>query len=212
MVFTLDTYPVGGHYPMVRWGSDHFPNPPALNPVKDGGTGWSSSLGGVPVDGSVFPKRVDWDEAPDNPPPDFDSMPTINVSERAKRIIEQLEPETHQFFPVEYHGRDGNRIETRYWLVICNRIDSIHPTLSNMVMNPRGVWAPPKDAVRRGWPLPSHVDPAAPGSYVIDSDKIAGVHFWRDKHSAMALMSEAAWRALQDASMMGLNAKELAVA
>lgn len=34
----------------------------------------------------------------------------LNMSEKAKRVIESFEPGVHQFFPVEYQDKTGNFI------------------------------------------------------------------------------------------------------
>mgnify|MGYP004497773783 CR=1 FL=1 len=211
MVYTFDSYPVGGHFPRVDWVKRKFPATPALDPVKDGGPGWSGRAGGVRVDGSALPKRVTWKEPVDNPPPDVDDSPTLNLSEAAMRVVEALEPGTHQFFPVDYAGRGGRSLGRRYWFVICNRIASVHPQLSNMVMSPIGLWQPPEDAVRQGWELPPHVDPAAPPRFVIDLATVGCAQLWVDKHSGMRLMSHTARNAFDEAGLTGLRSRRLDV-
>lgn len=213
MVFTIDTYPVGGHFPKVSWGEGQFPSPEAIEPADDGGVGRSGLNAGVPVDGAVLPDKIVWNEAADNLPPDFDATPVLNISERARATIEQLEPGTHQFFAVDYVWPSGEPIETRYWWVICNRLNSIDPDHSNMVMNPYRWFIPPKDAARRKYPMPDHVNPDLPGKYVIDSSQCEGHHFWREMHTSagMALMSDAAWQAIQNNDLTGLRPQELEV-
>lgn len=210
-VYTVDSKPVGGHYPMVDWGGGNFPTPPVEEDFDDGLPNRDGPKAGVPVYGGVLPKVVKWDEPADNPPPDFDNMPTMNVSERAKEVIESVEPGVHQFFPVEYIGRDDQPIETRYWFYICNRRDTIHPTASNMLLGKRGIYIPPFDAVRRGLELPPHVDPHADAKHVIDLSKIDGVHMWREARSGsgMPLMSDTMWRAIQDAGLTGMRPNEM---
>ncbi|MEE4210313.1 MAG: DUF1629 domain-containing protein [Parvularcula sp.] len=213
MIYTINTYPVGGHYPKVDWGGGNFPSPVAVTRASDGGAGSAGMHAGVPVDGSVLPKRIVWAEAVDNPPPDFDEMPVLNISGRARAVMEEIEPDTHQFFPVDYVWPDGTQIETRYWLIICNRLNAIDPLRSNLVMNQYNWYIPPKDAVRRKVPMPAHVDPALPPKIVIDKSKADGRHFWREKHtdSGMALMSDVAWKAIQDAGLTGLRPQALEV-
>lgn len=154
MVYTVDTKPVGGHYPKVDWGGDPFSTPPVMEDFEDGLPNTNGPKAGVPLYGGALPKVVRWDEPADNPPPDFDSTPTMNVSERARQIIELVEPGVHQFFPVDFIDRKDRLIETRYWFYICNRRDTIHPTASNMLLNKWGEYIPPIDAVRRGQELP----------------------------------------------------------
>ncbi|GAB5352831.1 imm11 family protein [Qipengyuania sp. 483] len=210
-VYTVGTKPVGGHYPRVDWGEDVFPTPPMLDDnFDDGLPNANGQKGGVRVYGGALPKVVRWDEAADNPPPDFDNMPTMNVSERAKRVIESVEPGVHQFFPVEYIDRQDQPIETRYWFYICNRRDTIHPTKSNMLLNKWGEYIPPIDAVRRKLEIPPHVDTKSPGKIVIDSSKIGSEHMWCEPRAEGArLMSEAMWQAMQIAGLTGMQPKEI---
>lgn len=210
-VYTVGTKPVGGHYPKVDWGEDVFPTPPTLDDNFDDGLPTTNGpKAGVPVYGGALPKVVRWAEPADNPPPDFDSMPTLNISERAKQVIESVEPDVHQFFPVEYVDRQDQPIETRYWFYICNRRDTIHPTKSNMMLNGRGLYIPPIDAVRRTLEIPSHLDTKAPGKMVIDSAKLGSEQMWREPRAdGMSLMSQTMWEAIQDAGLTGLQPKQM---
>lgn len=212
MVYTVDTKPVGGHYPKVYWGGDPFPTPPVLQDFDDGLPNTNGPEAGVPLYGGALPKVVRWDEPATNPPPDFDSMPTMNVSERARQVIEAVEPGVHQFFPVDYIDRKDRLIETRYWFYVCNRRDTIHPTASNMLLNKWGEYIPPLDAVRRGQELPPHVDPKLPGKFVLDASKIGGEHMWREPRAGgMRLMSDAMCKAIQDAGLTGILPREVDV-
>src|SRR5438045_1098046 len=56
----------------------------------------------------------------------FDACRSINLSERARAIIESFEPHTHQFIPVDYVNKSGNLLEKRYFFIPCNRIDSMN--------------------------------------------------------------------------------------
>ena len=211
-VYTVDAKPVGGHYPRVDWGEDVFPTPPTLDDnFDDGLPNTSGPKSGMPLYGGALPKVVRWDEPADNPPPDFDNMPTMNVSERAKQVIESIEPNTHQFFPVEYIDRQDQPIETRYWFYICNRRNTIHPTKSNMALNPFGTFSPAGDMREMGWDLPPHVDPKLPPKTRLDSSKLGDAHMWREARSGsgMRLMSQTMWEAIQDAGLTGLQPKQM---
>ena len=99
MIYTVDAHPVGGNYPKVGWGEDSFSTPPVIDEPNDGLPTTDGPKAGVPVHGGVLPKDVRWDELADNPPLNFDNMPTLNVSERAKEVIESVEPGVPQFYP-----------------------------------------------------------------------------------------------------------------
>ncbi|MBA4766489.1 MAG: hypothetical protein H2049_02490 [Porphyrobacter sp.] len=209
MVYVLHAKPIHGHYPKVDWGADSMPSANMIEPPQDGMPKIGAEKSGVPVDGSPLPQRVIWDEKPEHPPADFDSMPRINVSERAKAVIESVEPGVHQFFPVDYYGRDGKLIETRYWVYICNRRDSVCAEKSNWVLNPLGYYSDPKMALRRGWDIPAHVDVNAPAKFVFEKAKIGDIHLWREARAdGLPLMSETMYRAIVDADLTGFAPSE----
>lgn len=207
MVYGLNIKPEWGYYPKVELLDGDINQVNAINPVDDGGVAWSSRRGGVPVDGTHFPKRVKWDDAKGNPVPDFDKMPTLNVSERAKKLIENVEPGVHQFFPVEYFDRNGDSLETRYWFVVCNRIDSLDREHSIMVLYRGEVWRPPSDLVRRGEPIPDHIDLKQPAKIVFNLKAIGNAQLWHDKHldgGGVYISDELAQR-LKDEALTGLK-------
>lgn len=211
MVYTIYAKPIG-RYPHVDFGEPSFPSAPELEDVEDGLPTMMGPKAGVPVYGGVLPKIVRWDEPDSNPPPDFDNSPALNVSKKAKLIIEKVEPDVHQFFPVDYIDRRDQPLGTRYWFNICNRRDSIHPTASNMLQDKWGRYMPPLDAVRQGMELPSHVDPARDAEYVIDQCRIGDVHMWREPRAdGMPLMSEKIWSAIQEAGLSGLAPQKVSV-
>ena len=148
MAYHLTIVPEGGHYPMVDWGGEPVGSP-ALHPQEDQER-ISASTRGVPVTGSGFPERVHWLEKKDNPPPDFDKTPYWTVSDRARQVIERLEPGVHQFFPVEYVDSEGEHIENRFWFVVCNRLDAVDRGHSNMVLYRNVRWIAPHLAASEG--------------------------------------------------------------
>lgn len=182
MAYGLYVYPAWGYYPKVE-PLDGFDGPiSALNPVNDGGVGWSGRTGGVAVDGAHFPKHVRWADPNGNPAPDFDQTPCLNVSERARRVIEEMEPGVHQFFPVEYVDAKGAFLENRHWLVVGNRIDAMDRQHTNMVLRDGVVWRPADYIASRGEPVPAHIDPTEPARLVFSLKAIGSVHLWVDKH------------------------------
>ena len=156
MVCGLNIWPEGGHWPMV-------------------------DLGGDVVGGGWYPKSAMWMEAKDNPPPDFDRMHGLNVSEKAKQIIEQLEPGVHEFFPVEYLDREGHHLENRYWFAVGNCIDSLDRERSNLVLVGAN-WVSPKNAFRINGSVPSTVDVDRPPSKVFNLKAIGTAKIWRDEY------------------------------
>lgn len=210
MAYGLYVYPEWGYYPKVE-PLDGFDGPiDAINPVNDGGVGWSGRTGGVPVDGKHFPKHVRWADPNGNPVPDFDRTPALNVSERAKRVIEELEPGVHQFFPVEYVNAKGEFLEVRYWLVVANRRDGMDREHTNMVLMHGQVWRPADYMVSRGEPIPPHIDPSAPSRLVFNLKAIGDAHLWVDKHldSPSVWLSDAAAERFTAEKLTGLRLNE----
>jgi hypothetical protein len=212
MVYGLNVQPEWGFGPKVDWeGQDEYPARaiPALNPVNDGGTSGDSYLGGIPVDGTNFPKWVKWSDPNGNPVPDFDGGPFLNVSEKAKAVIESLEPGVHQFFPVEYEDHKGNSFGTRYWFVVCNRLDSVDRDHTNMALRKGWEWTAPKTFLRRGEPLPEHLDPSKPAKPVFNLKAIGDKHFWVDKHiSSSVWLSDRGAELLQSEGLTGIRLNE----
>lgn len=182
MAYGLNIQPEWGYFPSVE-ALDGFGGPiSAFDPINDGGVGWSGRAGGVPVDGAHFPKRVRCSNSRGRPLPDFDRTLDLNVSESARQAIEEVEPGVRQFFPVEYVDTSGAFLESRYWLVVCNRIDGMNREHTNMVLRRGQVWRPADYMVSRGEPIPPHIDPNEPAKLVFDADAIGTVHLWVDKH------------------------------
>ncbi|NBB24390.1 hypothetical protein GVM20_04535 [Porphyrobacter sp. SLTP] len=204
MAYVLDAKLLPGSDPRVDWGSGNFPSSKFIEAPSDGLPKIGPAKAGVPVDGSDLPKKITWIDKPAYPPADFDKCGQFNVSERARAVIETVEPGVHQFFPVDYFTRKGEAIGTRYWLYICNRRDAIHPTRSNMILNKFGEYCPPSDGVRKGWEIPDHVDVNAPPKFVVDGAKIAGVHLWREvRAEGLPLISDRMHQAITDAGLTG---------
>ena len=180
MVCGLNIHPVGGHYPMV-------------------------DLGGEIVGGGRYPGTARSKEKKDNPPPDFDSMHGANVSEKAKQTIEHLEPGVHGFHPVEYLDHQGDHLENRYWFEPGHLLDSVNRELTTFVLTPVGTWRSAKDLLRRGKPVPSHIDPEAKPRMVFDLTVIGAAHIWRDKHLSGTWLSDDAVRLFQGEGLTGLR-------
>lgn len=208
MVYSLNVKPEWGFDPKIDWEGKGNPlRIPALQPANDGGVTGDGHHAGLPVDGTNFPKWVRWSDPNGNPVPDFDPIPYLNVSEKAKQVIESLEPGVHQYFPVEYQDKKGNFTGIRYWFVPCNRIDSVDREHSNMVLVDGLQWTPPKDLVRRGEPLPPNVDASRPAAFVFNLKAIGDRQIWRDKHigGAACLISDAMAELFKSEGLTGLR-------
>jgi hypothetical protein len=168
----------------------------AIDLSKDGGT--TLRIGamvnrGRPVHGDHMPTKI-MREGQKRPTPDVVftwSMPLVNDAFR--ETVERFEPAVHQFFPVDILWKDGSLAGKRYFLVVCNRLDSVHRDLTTMRFN--GVlWEPV---------------PGGNSHTVFDKSKFAGKHLWRDKHLISApLLSNELAQALREAGITGIKLKE----
>jgi hypothetical protein len=112
--------------------------------------------------------------------PDFDDGLILNVSLRAREVIEQVEPIIHQFVPVEYFRPNGKPLGSRYFLFVCNRVDGVHRASPGMVLRSGRLWCPTSDlpAAER----PPGYSPDVKPELVFDEARIEDHHLWVDKH------------------------------
>jgi Protein of unknown function (DUF1629) len=60
------------------------------------------------------------------------------ITNRVRDAIEALEPGVHQHLPVEFYYKDGAKIpEERWYLNICNRLDTIAAEHSDIIVQPK---------------------------------------------------------------------------
>jgi len=117
----------------------------------------------------------------------------ILVSTRVKQVIEGLEPNIHQFFPMSILHR-GKEIGTMHYLVICNRLDTLDYNRTS----------PPIAENARGW----RRDPMHPEKtkFVFRKSAVNGHHLWHDlRLGGPKLMSDTLLAAFQDASVCCLK-------
>jgi hypothetical protein len=78
---------------------------------------------GYALNPDTLPKKILWGSGDR---PIFDVLPWFIVSPRFRDLVEQFEPDVHQFVPVEvYTERGGAPVATYYWLIVCQRLDSV---------------------------------------------------------------------------------------
>lgn len=130
-VYDLSVYPhlldgpEDGAFDGIRYQSD--PTELDLSPIeiesfKAGRTALSN---GYPVKGDAAPKKMLWD-GNGRKMPDILLYQHYAVSDRLKCLIEEFEPDVHQFFPVQvYEDKNLENATEYYWLNVCNRIDSV---------------------------------------------------------------------------------------
>ncbi len=104
---------------------------------------------GRPVRTEHVPTRMAWLDRQGHPIPDFDNGLILNVSDRAKALVERLEPGVHQFLPVDYYDARGDLVERRHFLIVCNRLDSLDRARTTMVLSRGVMWRPAREVLRR---------------------------------------------------------------
>jgi hypothetical protein len=155
-----------------------------VDQTPDGGGRTHKGVGaGRKVHTEHFPTRMEW-QGPVDPATigDFNQTNLLNVSERAKDLIESLEPSVHQFVPVEYLDKSGAHLDRRYFWVVGNRLDSADHDRTTFVLLGGKMWRPIQD-VAQSFPdhLPRGVDPAASSSLLFSREQIGSAQVWRDK-------------------------------
>lgn len=126
---------------------------------------------------------------------DYETSCQRTVSDRFRKVIEQIEPNVHQFEKIEFISRDGSHLADRWFWQICNRIDSVDRARSNLVLEHGVVWGPP----------PKPQTPIR----VFDLSRLDGVGFWHDKHSATGtFVSDAAKTMIEAVGITGVHFKE----
>ncbi|HEX8193048.1 MAG TPA: DUF1629 domain-containing protein [Allosphingosinicella sp.] len=154
------------------------------------------------------PTKMIWQGPAGSVVPDFEDSYFLDISERARALIEQIEPGVHQFLPLDYVDRRGTLLEKRYMFVICNRIDSVDHARTTMILW-RGVSWEPARSLMNDFPddVPAGFDVTQEAKLVFSEAKSKGCHVWIDKHLALAhLMSDEMAEAIRSA---GLNGVEL---
>ncbi|MCV6577009.1 MAG: hypothetical protein OIF58_14885 [Cohaesibacter sp.] len=80
--------------------------------------GFSFSLG-LPANPARLPTKA-IEETRKKSYPDIFTMPALNaVSQRFKDLVEDFEPEVHQFFPLELFRKNGDPVEEDFYIFNC---------------------------------------------------------------------------------------------
>jgi hypothetical protein len=148
---------------------------------------------GLPVKPDFLPKGIKWGHGEmARGILDFEMCEGVFIaSENFRRVVEGLEPNIHQFVSVNIFWKNGKPDIPYYWLFPCNRIDSIHDTLSTFEYKEK----------TKSW---RHVPG---GKLVYDLAKIGGTHMWLDRgnHSTDGInVSEACKKAMEAAKLKGI--------
>jgi hypothetical protein len=208
MAYGLNVKPEHGYYVEVEPVDGDIQQVKLVDENPDGGyPPRGMPLGaGRQVQTEHLPTRMRWLDRRGNAIPDFDNGLILNVSARAKDLIERLEPGVHQFVPVEYQDAQGGHLEDRFFLFVGNRLDTLDPDNPTMALN--GVmWVPVADLVRRGQEVPPGKDPSQPARLCVSNAKVGPAHLWIEKHlsGGSIFVSDDFEHAIREACLTGVK-------
>lgn len=150
---------------------------------------------GYPVDPNGAPKKMLW-SGRRKPLPEAIMSSFLAVSGRFRNLVEQYEPDIHQFVPVEiYQRKDTDPVATFYCLNVCNRLDSLDKE--------KTTHARKLDYLGAGFWSSVGIPDA---KIVISRDQTQGCHLWYDPYLMGGVYcSESFGRAALDAGFLGLS-------
>jgi hypothetical protein len=209
MAHGLDVKPEHGYYVLVVPLDGDLTKVEIADQTPDGGltpNNRRTFTAGRAVKTEFMPTKMEWRDPHGHSIPDFDSGNFLNVSERAKALIERIEPGVHQFIPIDYHDMKGRLLERRYIFVVCNRIDSLDRERTTMVLARGILWVLASDLEPDE--LPPGFDASRPAKMVFNNTQIGGAHLWQDKHllgGSGAFISDAFAHAVIAAGLTGVR-------
>ncbi|MET4131408.1 hypothetical protein ABIE62_000520 [Porphyrobacter sp. MBR-155] len=138
--------------------------------------------------------------------PDFDKFNGLFVvSDKFKSIVERLEPGVHQFIPFQIVERGGVVRADMWFMVVCNRLDTVDRERTTMMLHIGRLWAWSRDVPEDHWPE-GFVSRGRDEKIVFNHAQVGNHHIWRDKHEAtMTLVSDAMAEALRTAGVTGID-------
>ena len=187
-----------------------------IDPSQDGGLVITKGHSGRPVHPEFMPTKIGFRDAKPGVRHlmDFeDSWLGMLISNRAKLVIESLEPGSHQFFPVEIFQRDdapetwdihagafdppeGTKFHDHkiadYWMFnICARLDTMDRARTVGIRPDKDFYNPKKAGVI--------------GHLVLSNAAINGAHAWVDRCASGMYFSDALVAQIQTAGLTGLR-------
>ena len=172
MVWSFSWDPLGSCFPEAEIIDGHTGLLELVEDTPDGGValrGGSTAFSGRRAKSETVPKKIKWQSR--QKIGDFCGSYVCTISERLRLLIEEIEPEVHQFEPVEFVAKDGLHLENRWFWQICNRIDSVNREKTKMILKDGLIWA-------ADFTLPK--EERTP--MIFDPNQIGGVKIWHDKH------------------------------
>ncbi len=168
----VDFNPLDGNILKVGPADMEF-GPPIFKVLMDDGTiiAKTDKNIGLKVATQHLPKKLqvsletDSDEQPKGLSDVHRAVGCYVVSEKFREVVEGLEPNKHQFVPVDLIWKDGTKGPTYYWFFVVARIDSCDREKTTYKWNEKiSVW-----------------DRNNGGAFVYNSKQFAGNEIWIDK-------------------------------
>ena len=158
---------------------------------------------GRPVKTEHFPKMLKKESG--SKIPDFDRLHSLTyVSDKFKSIVEAIEPAVHQFIPFQIVGPHKAVLADMWFIVVCNRLDSVDREHTTLVLYKGRDWVPGRDVPSKYWP--ANFNPNVKGKFVFNLRQIGDHHLWYDKHSGYGpYLSDALADALKAAGITGAD-------
>lgn len=130
----------------------------------------------------------------------------IYVSDKAKNLFEQYDPDGLQFAPVIFVDSKGKKVADMHVMFIVQRLDTVdreHTT--GMMLSPHH-WASFRNVARRRPELvPPGTDLNTHAKLVFNEGRVKGHHLWMDKHHpGMKFMSDVLVDAIDANGLTGL--------
>jgi hypothetical protein len=97
------------------------------------------------------------------------------ISTRMKGVVEEFEPDVHQFFPVTVVNKAKEKIAERWLWVVCSRIDGVDREHTNLFFQNERLWT-------SSYKVEGHWKKVRNPKVVFNKSQTRGYHFWRDKH------------------------------
>ena len=168
----------------MKWLDGDWKKVSMIDPTPDGGTNLTGVvfhfMAGRPIKPDHMPTMLYPTKKVTKFPDYFTSAgPGLVVSEKFKSVVESLEPDRHQFFPIKIMSKSKKEhLADMFIMIICNRVDTVHAEKTNYYFAKNIFWA--RRSTNRD--DPNRMKWKGKDRLVLDSDKIGGHHLWIDKH------------------------------
>ncbi len=135
---------------------------------------------GQPLKSDFIPAKIK-KRGRERPIADIDFMfGMFLVSQAFKNAVEAVEPDVHQFFPVDVFWANGNQADGKfYWFNICTALDTVDPERTEASQK-SGISNRTGKFVRSRWKIRKPGGGQYPIYYNLEA--VQGHHIWKDKY------------------------------